>query len=82
MWLEVDGHRYQNGSTRTMVFGVAHLISYVSRFMSLKPGDVISTGTPPGVGFGLKPPVYLRPGNRMQLSIAGLGQQNQVVVAD
>jgi 2-keto-4-pentenoate hydratase/2-oxohepta-3-ene-1,7-dioic acid hydratase in catechol pathway len=82
MWLEVDGHRYQNGSTRTMVFGVAHLISYVSRFMSLQPGDVISTGTPPGVGFGQKPPVYLRPGNRMQLSIAGLGQQNQVVVAD
>jgi 2-keto-4-pentenoate hydratase/2-oxohepta-3-ene-1,7-dioic acid hydratase in catechol pathway len=82
MRLEVDGHRYQNGSTRTMVFGVAYLISYVSRFMSLKSGDVISTGTPPGVGFGLKPPVYLRPGNRMQLSIAGLGQQNQVVVAD
>ena len=82
MWLEVDGHRYQNGSTRTMVFGVAYLISYVSRFMSLRTGDVISTGTPPGVGFGLKPPVYLRPGNRMQLSIRGLGQQNQEVVAD
>lgn len=82
MWLEVDGHRYQNGSTRTMVFGVAYLISYVSRFMSLRSGDIISTGTPPGVGFGLKPPVYLRPGNRMQLGIAGLGQQNQEVVAD
>jgi len=82
MWLEVDGHRYQNGSTRTMVFGVVYLISYVSRFMSLRTGDVISTGTPPGVGFGLKPPVYLRPGNRMQLGIAGLGQQNQDVVAD
>jgi 2-keto-4-pentenoate hydratase/2-oxohepta-3-ene-1,7-dioic acid hydratase in catechol pathway len=82
MWLEVDGHRYQNGSTRTMVFGAAYLISYVSRFMSLRSGDVISTGTPPGVGFGLKPPVYLRPGNRMRLSIAGLGQQNQIVVAD
>ena len=82
MWLEVDGHRYQNGSTRTMVFGVAHLISYVSRFMSLQPGDVISTGTPPGVGFGMKPSIYLKPGNRMQLSITGLGQQNQVVVAD
>jgi 2-keto-4-pentenoate hydratase/2-oxohepta-3-ene-1,7-dioic acid hydratase in catechol pathway len=81
MWLEVDGHRYQNGSTRTMVFGVAYLISYVSRFMSLKTGDIISTGTPPGVGFGLKPPVYLRPGNRMQLGIRGLGQQNQEVVA-
>jgi 2-keto-4-pentenoate hydratase/2-oxohepta-3-ene-1,7-dioic acid hydratase in catechol pathway len=82
MWLDVDGHRYQNGSTRTMVFGVAHLISYVSRFMSLRTGDIISTGTPPGVGFGLKPPVYLRAGNRMQLGIAGLGQQNQKVVAD
>jgi 2-keto-4-pentenoate hydratase/2-oxohepta-3-ene-1,7-dioic acid hydratase in catechol pathway len=82
MWLEVDGHRYQNGSTRTMVFGVAHLISYVSRFMSLQSGDIISTGTPPGVGFGLKPPVFLRTGNRMQLGINGLGQQNQRVVAD
>lgn len=82
MWLEVDGHRYQNGSTRTMVFGVAHLISYVSRFMSLQSGDIISTGTPPGVGFGLKPPVFLRTGNRMQLGINGLGQQNQKVVAD
>jgi len=82
MWLEVDGHRYQNGSTRTMVFGVVRLISYVSRFMSLQAGDVISTGTPPGVGFGQKPPVYLRPGNRMQLGVAGLGKQNQIVVAD
>jgi 2-keto-4-pentenoate hydratase/2-oxohepta-3-ene-1,7-dioic acid hydratase in catechol pathway len=82
MWLEVDGHRYQNGSTRTMVFGVAYLISYVSKFMSLRTGDIISTGTPPGVGFGQKPPVYLRPGNRMQLGIRGLGQQNQEVVID
>ena len=82
MWLEVDSHRYQNGSTRTMVFGVAYLISYVSRFMSLKTGDIISTGTPPGVGFGLKPPVYLRAGNRIQLGIQGLGQQTQNVVAD
>ena len=82
MWLEVDGHRYQNGSTRTMVFGVAHLISYLSRFMSLRSGDIISTGTPPGVGFGQKPPVYLRPCNRMQLGIRGLGQQNQDVAAD
>jgi 2-keto-4-pentenoate hydratase/2-oxohepta-3-ene-1,7-dioic acid hydratase in catechol pathway len=82
MWLEVDGHRYQKGSTRTMVFGVAYLISYVSRFMSLRTGDIISTGTPPGVGFGLKPPVYLRPGNRMQLGIRGLGQQNQEVLTD
>jgi len=82
MWLEVDGHRYQNGSTKTMVFGVAHLISYLSRFMSLRSGDIISTGTPPGVGFGQKPPVYLRPGNRIQLGIRGLGQQNQDVAAD
>ena len=82
MWLEVDGHRYQTGSTRTMVFGVAYLISYVSRFMSLQSGDIISTGTPPGVGFGQKPPVYLRSGNRMRLGITGLGEQNQKVVAD
>lgn len=81
MWLEVDGHRYQNGSTRTMVFGVAHLISYLSRFMSLQPGDIISTGTPPGVGLGQKPPVYLRPGNVMTLGIEGLGRQRQQVVA-
>jgi len=82
MWLEVDGHRYQNGSTRTMVFRVAHLISYVSHFMSLQTGDVISTGTPPGVGLGQKPPVYLRAGNRIQLAVQGLGQQNQRVVVD
>jgi 2-keto-4-pentenoate hydratase/2-oxohepta-3-ene-1,7-dioic acid hydratase in catechol pathway len=82
MWLEVDGHRYQSGSTQTMVFGVAFLISYVSRFMSLRTGDIISTGTPPGVGFGLKPPVFLRPGNRMKLGIDGLGEQNQEVVSD
>ena len=80
--LEVDGHRYQSGSTKTMVFGVAHLISYLSRFMSLRTGDVISTGTPPGVGHGQKPPVYLRPGNRIQLGIHGLGQQTQDVIAD
>ena len=81
MWLEVDGHRYQNGSTRTMVFGVAHLISYLSRFMSLQPGDIISTGTPPGVGLGQKPPIYLRSGNVMTLGIEGLGRQRQQVVA-
>src|SRR5205814_8757995 len=63
LWLEVDGKRYQDGTTKTMVFGVAHLVSYLSRFMSLQPGDIISTGTPPGVGFGQQPPVYLRPGN-------------------
>ncbi|MGA9354466.1 MAG: fumarylacetoacetate hydrolase family protein [Terriglobales bacterium] len=82
MWLEVDGHRYQSGSTQTMVFGVAFLISYISRFMSLRTGDIISTGTPPGVGFGLKPPVFLRAGNRMKLRINGLGEQNQQVVGD
>jgi 2,4-diketo-3-deoxy-L-fuconate hydrolase len=82
LWLEVNGHRYQNGSTKTMVFGVAYLISYVSRFMSLRTGDIISTGTPPGVGLGLKPPVFLRPGDRIQLGVRGLGQQTQKVVAD
>jgi 2-keto-4-pentenoate hydratase/2-oxohepta-3-ene-1,7-dioic acid hydratase in catechol pathway len=80
LWLEVDGHRYQNGSTATMVFGVAHLISYLSRFMSLQPGDIISTGTPPGVGLGQKPPVYLRPGNVVRLGVEGLGEQRQTVV--
>ena len=80
LWLEVDGHRFQNGSTATMVFGVAYLVSYISRFMSLRSGDVISTGTPPGVGFGQRPPVYLRSGNRMRLGITGLGEQNQNVV--
>jgi len=80
LWLEVDGHRFQDGSTRTMVFGVAHLVSYLSRFMSLQPGDIISTGTPPGVGLGQKPPVYLRAGNVMRLGVEGLGQQVQTVV--
>lgn len=82
MWLEVDGKRYQDGSTRTMVYKVPFLISYLSRFMSLQPGDVISTGTPPGVGMGQNPPVYLRPGQTMRLGIAGLGEQTQQVVAD
>ncbi len=82
LWLEIDGHRYQNGSTKTMVFGVAYLISYLSRFMSLRTGDIISTGTPPGVGLGQKPPIYLRPGNRIKLGIPGLGQQEQNVVAE
>lgn len=80
LWLEIDGHRYQDGSTRTMVFGVAHLISYLSRFMTLHPGDIISTGTPPGVGLGQKPPVYLRAGNVIRLGIDGLGDQRQLVV--
>ncbi len=81
LWLEVDGHRYQQGNTRTMVFGVAHLVSYISRFMSLQPGDIISTGTPPGVGMGQKPPVFLRAGQTMRLGIAGLGEQRQRTVA-
>jgi 2,4-diketo-3-deoxy-L-fuconate hydrolase len=80
MWLEVDGKRYQDGSTRTMVYQVPFLISYLSQFMSLQPGDVISTGTPPGVGMGQKPPVYLREGQRMRLGIEGLGEQQQRVV--
>lgn len=79
LWLEVDGHRYQNGSSSTMVFGVAALVSYLSRFMSLQPGDIISTGTPPGVGLGQKPPVYLRKGNTVRLGIDGLGDQRQLV---
>ena len=82
MWLEVDGHRYQNGSTRTMIFGVAKVVSYVSQFMSLQPGDIITTGTPPGVGMGIKPePVWLKPGNVMRLGIEGLGEQKQNVKA-
>ena len=80
MWLEVDGKRYQNGSTSTMVYKVPFLISYLSRFMSLQQGDVISTGTPPGVGLGQKPPVYLRAGQVMHLGIEGLGTQTQTVV--
>ena len=80
LWLEVDGHRYQNGTTKTMVFGVQFLVSYLSRFMSLQPGDIISTGTPPGVGNGQKPPVFLRAGNVMRLGVDGLGEQRQRVV--
>lgn len=80
LWLEVDGKRYQNGNTRTMIFTVAQIISYLSQFMSLQPGDVISTGTPPGVGMGQKPPVYLRAGQVMTLGIAGLGEQRQTTV--
>lgn len=80
MWLEVDGHRFQNGTTATMIFGVAHLISYLTRFLSLQPGDVISTGTPPGVGLGQKPPVFLKGGEVIRLGIDGLGEQTQKVV--
>jgi 2,4-diketo-3-deoxy-L-fuconate hydrolase len=81
LWLEVDGHRYQDGNTRTMVFRVPYLVSYLSRHMSLQPGDVISTGTPPGVGLGQKPePIYLRAGQVMRLGIDGLGEQRQKLV--
>lgn len=80
LWLEVDGHRYQNGSTRTLVFGVPFLVSYISGFMSLQPGDVISTGTPPGVGMGQKPQKFLRAGNVVRLGVQGLGEQQQRVV--
>ncbi|MFC6299947.1 ureidoglycolate lyase [Pseudomonas sp. CCM 7893] len=81
IWLEVDGHRYQNGNTRTMIFQIPRLISYLSQFMSLQPGDVISTGTPPGVGLGIKPaPVYLKAGQKIRLGIEGLGEQNQTTV--
>lgn len=81
LWLEVDGKRYQDGSTATMVFTVREIVSYLSRFMSLQSGDIISTGTPPGVGLGQKPPVYLRPGQTMRLGVEGLGIQRQRVVA-
>ena len=82
LWLDLNGERRQSGSTRTMVFGVAQLVSYISRFMTLYPGDLISTGTPPGVGMGCKPqPRYLRPGDVMRLGIAGLGEQLQRVSA-
>ncbi|AUH32981.1 ureidoglycolate lyase [Paracoccus tegillarcae] len=77
LWLEVDGHRYQDGTTETMVFGVAELVAYCSRFMRLMPGDVITTGTPPGVGLGQKPQVFLRPGQTVRLGIDGLGEQTQ-----
>ncbi len=81
LWLEVNGVRRQNGNTGTMIFGVAHLISYVSQFMTLLPGDVITTGTPPGVGLGLKPPVFLAAGDVMRLGVEGLGEQRQEVKA-
>jgi 2-keto-4-pentenoate hydratase/2-oxohepta-3-ene-1,7-dioic acid hydratase in catechol pathway len=81
LWLELDGVRRQNGSTATMVYGVAHLVSYLSRFTTLQPGDVITTGTPPGVGMGHKPPLYLRAGQTMRLGVDGLGVQTQKVVA-
>lgn len=82
MWLTVNGVTRQNGSTRTMVYGVKHLVAYLSQFMTLHPGDVISTGTPPGVGLGMKPPQFLKAGDVVELGIAGLGQQRQDVIAD
>jgi 2-keto-4-pentenoate hydratase/2-oxohepta-3-ene-1,7-dioic acid hydratase in catechol pathway len=81
LWLELNGVKVQNGSTATMIFGVAHLVSYISQFWRLEPGDVITTGTPPGVGLGMKPPKYLKPGDRMRLSVEGLGVQEQNVLA-
>jgi 2,4-didehydro-3-deoxy-L-rhamnonate hydrolase len=81
MWLDLNGQRMQTGNTRTMVFGAAHLVSYISRFMTLLPGDVIATGTPPGVGLGKKPPVFLKPGDVMTLGVGGLGEQRQEVRA-
>ncbi len=81
MWLDVNGQRMQVGNTRTMIFGVAHLVSYVSQFMTLMPGDILITGTPPGVGMGMKPPRFLKKGDVMTLGIAGLGEQRQDVVA-
>lgn len=82
MWLDLDGHRYQDGNTRTMIFSVAQIVSYLSSFVSLYPGDLIATGTPPGVGAGLKPPVFLKPGNVMRVGIQGLGEQTQNVLRD
>lgn len=81
LWLKVNGRKFQDGSTRTMVFSVAELVSHISRYMTLMPGDVISTGTPPGVGLGQKPPVYLKPGDVIELGIEGLGSQRQEVVS-
>ena len=81
MWLDVNGRRMQTGSTRTMIFSVAKIVSYVSQFMTLEPGDVLTTGTPPGVAMGMKPPVYLKAGDEMALGVEGLGEQRQVVVA-
>jgi ureidoglycolate lyase len=81
LWLEVDGKRMQDGSTRTMIFDVRTIVSYISGFITLHPGDIITTGTPPGVGLGMKPPVYLKPGQVMRLGISGLGEQTQRLVA-
>lgn len=82
MWLTVNGEKMQNGSTKTMVYGVAHLVSYLSQFFTLHPGDIISTGTPPGVGLGMKPPRFLKAGDVVKLGIEGLGQQRQTCEQD
>lgn len=82
MWLDVNGERVQDGSTNTMIYGVAHIISHLSEFMTLRPGDVISTGTPPGVGMGMTPPRYLKAGDEVRLGIEGLGEQHQICEAD
>ena len=82
MWLTVNGKTMQDGSTKTMVYGVAFLVSYLSQFMTLMPGDIISTGTPPGVGMGMKPPVCLKAGDVVELGVEGLGTQRQTVRAD
>ena len=81
MWLDLNGERVQKGSTKTMIFGVKHIVSYMSQFMELLPGDVITTGTPPGVGLGMKPPRFLKAGDVMRVSIEGLGEQKQLVTA-
>jgi 2,4-didehydro-3-deoxy-L-rhamnonate hydrolase len=81
MWLDVNGRRTQTGNTRTMIFGVGEIVAYLSRFMTLHPGDLITTGTPPGVGMAQKPqPIYLRPGDQVRLGIEKLGTQHQVVI--
>jgi len=82
MWLDVNGKRMQSGNTRTMIFGVAQIIAHVSHYMTLMPGDIITTGTPPGAGLGMKPnPVFLKPGDVVTLGIRGLGEQRQKIVA-
>lgn len=82
LWLELNGKRVQDGSTKTMIYGVAYIVAYLSQFFTLMPGDIITTGTPPGVGMGMKPPVYLEPGDKMLVCIDGLGVQRQKVVRD
>ena len=82
LWLELNGKRVQDGTTATMVFGVAHIVAYLSQFFTLMPGDIITTGTPPGVGMGMKPQRFLKPGDVMRVGIDGLGEQHQKVVRD